>query len=181
MFGNVSIKSINTTSCNAHENSGIRINQLISPCNITYSTYYNTSTICTVLRFENGEYNLKFCNVLNNQLNKSDSELLSAAVANSFITNCSFLGNTMSGVDFHAFTCYIIVHYCYCDRWAFDGNVVSGEFHTNLYSINRLPHFSSYACEAEYPIYLNNPTCDEEIYHKSHNLMNSFGIISLKN
>ncbi|EAX76673.1 hypothetical protein TVAG_525930 [Trichomonas vaginalis G3] len=168
-YGNIEVKSINTSFCEADYDSGILLNQPTSLSNVTYSSFCNTTSYYRILELDYGNYNFNFCNVLNNEHKKSDYGTFCADGSNVLIENCSFLGNTGPGVEFYQdYSGSITVKDSFCDR------IIGKTYQSvitnnvkNIYSIHNLSHFSSYLCEAEFPIIDKKPMRSAfDLYHQ---------------
>ncbi|EAX81478.1 hypothetical protein TVAG_519560 [Trichomonas vaginalis G3] len=186
-YGNIEVKSINTSFCEADYDSGILLSVPTSLSNVTYSSFCNTTSNYTILELNRGNYNFNFCNVLNNEHKKSDYGTFWAHGSTVLIENCSFLGNTGSGKEFYQlFFGSITVKDSFCDR------IIGKTYQSvttynvqNISSIHNLSHFSSYLCEVDYPILdleikKNIITYDEIVYHYSYHFITSL-CISLVN
>ncbi|EAX88577.1 hypothetical protein TVAG_472010 [Trichomonas vaginalis G3] len=167
-YGNIEVKSINTSFCEANYDSGIVLTIPTSLSNVTYSSFCNTTSNNTILSLNLGNYNFNFCNVLNNKLKKSDYGTFYARTSTVLIENCSFLGNTGSGKEFFQDDRgSITVKDSFCDRIDKTyGSVITNNV-KNIYSIHNLSHFSSYLCEAEFPIIDKKPMRSAfDLYHQ---------------
>ncbi|EAX85709.1 hypothetical protein TVAG_497740 [Trichomonas vaginalis G3] len=167
-YGNIEVKSINTSFCEADFDSGIRLYEPISLSNVTYSSFCNTTSNYTILELDYGNYNFNFCNVLNNKHIESNEETFWAVNSTVLIENCSFLGNIGSGVEFYQYDSgSITVKDSFCDRIIDKIGSVSTNNVQNIYSIHNLSHFSSYLCEAEFPIIDKKPMKSAfDLYHQ---------------
>ena len=168
-YGNIEVKSINTSFCEANFDSGILLYEPTSLSNVTYSSFCNTTSNYRILELNNGNYNFNFCNVLNNEHKKSDYGTFCAFVSTVLIENCSFLGNTGPGKEFYQDDSgSITVKDSFCDRIIDKtyGSVTTNNVQ-NIYSIHNLSHFSSYLCEAEFPILDKKPMRSAfDLYHQ---------------
>ncbi|KAI5498002.1 hypothetical protein TVAGG3_0822600, partial [Trichomonas vaginalis G3] len=152
-YGNIEVKSINTSFCEANYDSGIVLGYPTSLSNVTYSSFCNTTSTYTILSLENGNYNFNFCNVLNNEHIYSTYGTFYAGRSTVLIENCSFLGNTGPGKEFyHQYSGLITIKDSFCDRIGKTKGSVTTNNVQNTSSIHHLSHFSSYLCEAEFPI-----------------------------
>lgn len=168
-YGNIEVKSINTSFCEAAWDSGIYLGDPTSLGNVTYSSFCNTTSYYTILSLENGNYNFNFCNVLNNEHKESDYRTFYAFGSTVLIENCSFLGNTGPGKEFYQYySGSITVKDSFCDRIIDQtyGSVTTNNVQ-NTSSIHNLSHFSSYLCEAEFPILDKKPMRSAfDLYHQ---------------
>ncbi|EAY11092.1 hypothetical protein TVAG_045160 [Trichomonas vaginalis G3] len=168
-YGNVEVKSINTSFCEAEDVSGIFLEARVCLCNITYSSFCNTTSSSSIIGLLGGNINLIFCNVLNNEQNKSRSGTLRSVVADILIENCSFLGNTGPGVEFYQdydSPGSITVKDSFCDRIdKVTGSVTTNNVQ-NTSSIQKLSHFSSYICEVN----VQTRPHSDAFYHPSYNI-----------
>ncbi|EAX94201.1 hypothetical protein TVAG_479660 [Trichomonas vaginalis G3] len=186
-YGNIEVKSINTSFCEADYDSGIYLGYPTSLSNVTYSSFCNTTSNNLILNLIYGNYNFNFCNVLNNEHKKSDYGTFWAVDSTVLIENCSFLGNTGSGVEFYQDSSgSITVKDSFCDRIIdkTKGSVTTNNVE-NTSSIHNLSHFSSYLCEVDYPILdleikKNIITKYEIIYHYSYHFITSLCIVLVK-
>ncbi|EAX97836.1 hypothetical protein TVAG_435830 [Trichomonas vaginalis G3] len=153
-YGNIEVKSINTSFCEADYDSGIILGDPTSLSNVTYSSFCNTTSNNLILELYRGNSNFNFCNVLNNEHKKSDYGTFYAIVSTVLIENCSFLGNTGPGKEFYHqyYSGSITVKDSFCDRIDKTCGSVTTINVQNISSIHHLSHFSSYLCEAEFPI-----------------------------
>lgn len=166
-YGNIEVKSINTSFCEASYFSGIYLNIPTSLSNVTYSSFCNTTSTYTILELDSGNYNFNFCNVLNNEHKQSNWGTFYAVDSTVLIENCSFLGNTGPGVEFFQYDLgSITVKDSFCDRIGKTKGSVTTNSVQNIYSIHNLSHFSSYLCEAEFPILDNKPRSAFDLYHQ---------------
>ncbi|KAI5497852.1 hypothetical protein TVAGG3_0820520 [Trichomonas vaginalis G3] len=168
-FGNIEVKSINTSLCEAGSGSGILLNIPTSLSNVTYSSFCNTTSNYLILELNRGNYNFNFCNVLNNEHKYSIWGTFYADGSTVLIENCSFLGNTGPGKEFYQYySGSITVKDSFCDRIIDQtyGSVTTNNVQ-NIYSIHNLSHFSSYLCEAEFPILDKKPMRSAfDLYHQ---------------
>ncbi|EAX96630.1 hypothetical protein TVAG_149050 [Trichomonas vaginalis G3] len=168
-YGNIEVKSINTSFCEAHYGSGICLSDPTSLSNVTYSSFCNTTSNYFILDLANGNYNFNFCNVLNNEHKESVYGTFFAFGSTVLIENCSFLGNTGPGVEFCQYLRgSITVKDSFCDR-IIDKTYESVTTNNveNIYSIHHLSHFSSYLCEAKFPIVDKKPTASaSDAFHQ---------------
>ncbi|EAX82707.1 hypothetical protein TVAG_033180 [Trichomonas vaginalis G3] len=167
-YGNIEVKSINTSFCKAFSGSGILLNQPTSLSNVTYSSFCNTTSYYLILELDYGNYNFNFCNVLNNEHKESDYGTFYADGSTVLIENCSFLGNTESGVEFYQdYSGSITVKDSFCDRIGKTKGSVTTINVQNISSIHHLSHFSSYLCETEFPILDKKPMKSAfDLYHQ---------------
>ncbi|EAX84055.1 hypothetical protein TVAG_488500 [Trichomonas vaginalis G3] len=167
-YGNIEVKSINTSFCEAYYDSGILLNIPTSLSNVTYSSFCNTTSNNLILELNRGNYNFNFCNVLNNEHKKSNWGTFYARRSNVLIENCSFLGNTGPGVEFFQDDSgSITVKDSFCDRIGKTNKSVTTNNVQNTSSIHNLSHFSSYLCEAEFPIIDKKPMRSAfDLYHQ---------------
>ena len=182
-YGNIEVKSINTSFCEAECESGIYILRPTCLGNVTYSSFCNTTSARLILQTDNGNYNFNFCNVLNNEHKLDSHGTFHAIDSNMLIENCSFLGNKGPGVEFFQYRSgSITVKNSFCDRKdKIRGYVTKINVH-NIYSITQISHFSSYFCEAKFPILVKKNsiiTKVEILYHYSYNFMTSLYIVLL--
>ena len=167
--GNIEVKSINTSFCEANYDSGIILGDPTSLSNVTYSSFCNTTSYCIILELNWGNYNFNFCNVLNNEHIYSTYGTFYVRGSTVLIENCSFLGNTGPGKEFYQdYSGSITVKDSFCDRII---DKTYGSIKTNnvqnIYSIHNLSHFSSYLCEAEFPILDKKPMRSAfDLYHQ---------------
>lgn len=167
-YGNIEVKSINTSFCEAAWDSGILLRYPNSLSNVTYSSFCNTTSNYNIFKLSWGNYNFNFCNVLNNEHKKSDLGTFYAWTSTVHIENCSFLGNTGSGLEiFHQYSGSITVKDSFCDRIIGKKGSVTTNSVQNIYSIHNLSHFSSYLCETEFPILDKKPMRSAfDLYHQ---------------
>ncbi|EAX92248.1 hypothetical protein TVAG_164930 [Trichomonas vaginalis G3] len=168
-FGNIEVKSINTSFCKASYFSGILLNQPTSLSNVTYSSFCNTTSNNLILSLDYGNYSFNFCNVLNNERKYSTLGTFCAGGSTVLIENCSFLGNTGSEKEIYQYDSgSITVKNSFCDRIIDKtyGSVTTNNVQ-NISSIHNLSHFSSYLCEAEFPIIDKKPMRSAfDLYHQ---------------
>ena len=167
-YGNIEVKSINTSFCEANYDSGILLEYATSLSKVTYSSFCNTILTYTILSLENGNYNFNFCNVLNNEHIYSTWGTFYAWTSTVLIENCSFLGNTGPGVEFYQYDSgSITVKDSFCDRIDKTYRAVTTNNVQNTSSIHNLSHLSSYLCEAEFPILDKKPMRSAfDLYHQ---------------
>ncbi|EAX92241.1 hypothetical protein TVAG_164860 [Trichomonas vaginalis G3] len=167
-YGNIEVKSINTSFCEANYDSGILLYEPTSLSNVTYSSFCNTTSNYFILSLENGNYSFNFCNVLNNKHKESNEETFYAFGSTVLIENCSFLGNKGPGKEFYQVNSgSITVKDSFCDRIDKTKGSVTTNNVENIYSIHHLSHFSSYLCEAEFPIIDKKPMRSAfDLYHQ---------------
>ncbi|EAX98597.1 hypothetical protein TVAG_090860 [Trichomonas vaginalis G3] len=182
--GNIGVKSINTSFCEADYDSGILLEYATSLSNVTYSSFCNTTSNYLIVQLSIGNFNFNFCNVLNNEHKVSTWGTFVSWESTVLIENCSFLGNTGPGEEFYQlFFGSITVKDSFCDRIIDKtyGSVTTYNVQ-NIYSIHNLSHFSSYLCETDYPILdlvikKNIITKYEIIYHYSYHFITSLCIV----
>ncbi|EAY20003.1 hypothetical protein TVAG_402590 [Trichomonas vaginalis G3] len=167
-YGNIEVKSINTSFCEADYDSGIFLWYTTSLSNVTYSSFCNTTSNNLILELDVGNYNFYFCNVLNNEHKKSDYGTFYGGASTVLIENCSFLGNTGPGVEFYQWgSGSITVKDSFCDRIDKTYGSVTTNNVQNIYSIHHHSHVSSYLCEAELPIIDKKPMKSAfDLYHQ---------------
>ncbi|EAY10986.1 hypothetical protein TVAG_446880 [Trichomonas vaginalis G3] len=168
--GNIEVKSINTSFCEANYDSGIVLFDPTSLSNVTYSSFCNTTSNYRILELDYGNYSFNFCNVLNNEHKQSDyGTTFSAFGSTVLIENGLFLGNTGSEKEFYQdYSGSITVKDSFCDRITDKTYIpVTTNSVKNIYSIHNLSHFSSYLCEAEFPILDKKPMRSAfDLYHQ---------------
>ncbi|EAX85992.1 hypothetical protein TVAG_020770 [Trichomonas vaginalis G3] len=167
-YGNIEVKSINTSFCEAGSGSGIYLTVPTSLSNVTYSSFCNTTSYYKILELDWGNYSFNFCNVLNNKHKESNWGTFYAGGSTVLIENCSFLGNTGPGKEFYQdYSGSITVKDSFCDRIDKTFQLVTTNNVENIYSIHNLSHFSSYLCEAEFPIIDKKPMRSAfDLYHQ---------------
>ena len=167
-YGNIEVKSINTSFCEANYGAGIFLWYTTSLSNVTYSSFCNTTSKYFILELYYGNYNFNFCNVLNNEHKESDYGTFYAFGSTVLIENCSFLGNKGPGVEFYQLgSGSITVKDSFCDRIDKTKGSVTTNSVKNIYSIHNLSHFSSYLCETELPILDKKPMRSAfDLYHQ---------------
>ena len=168
-YGNIEVKSINTSFCEANFDSGIILYEPTSLSNVTYSSFCNTTSNYLILSLDWGNYSFNFCNVLNNEHKKSDyGTTFSAFGSTVLIENSSFLGNTGPGKEFYQKRIgSITVKDSFCDRIDKTYRAVTTNNVQNTSSIHNLSHLSSYLCEAEFPILDKKPMRSAfDLYHQ---------------
>lgn len=152
--GKIVVNSTNTSFCYAEHASGVNLIDAGRGSNALFSSFCNTRASGLIIHVQQCVIAFKYCNVLKNICESYEYGTLTATTAEVVVDNCSFLGNSVPTSDFYTITYESVldIKNTYCDRNIIQyGEMTTSNIQTTSF-IHELLHFSTYFCEAKYPI-----------------------------